>query len=266
MTTPQTDNTRDRPVVLITGAAHRLGRETALHLAARGWDVAIHCATSLAAAQQTATDCTVLAPQGRFAVFAADLNDAAAVRDCFERVVQTFAQVDAVVNNASRFVLDSAQDVSAQSFDAHLRANTLAPVLLAQSLAQHLRARGAHGVVINLLDQKLYNLNPDFFSYTVSKAALECANTLMAQALAPQLRVVGVAPGLTLKSAMMSDADFKRLHGLSPLGQSSRPQDVVEAIEFALTNRALTGTTLLVDGGQHLQAQLRDFSLMQPLP
>lgn len=145
---------------------------------------------------------------------------------------------------------------------AHLAANTGAPVLLAQALHAHVAARGASGVVVNMLDQKLWNQNPDFFSYTLSKAALEAATTMLALALAPQLRVVGVAPGLTLTSHMLSDDKFQQLHRLSPLGRSSTAADVVGAVRFALENQSITGTTLLVDGGQHLMKFDRDFSLM----
>jgi NAD(P)-dependent dehydrogenase (short-subunit alcohol dehydrogenase family) len=142
-------------------------------------------------------------------------------------------------------------------------ANTAAPVLLAQALHHHVVARGGQdGVVVNLLDQKLWNPNPDFFSYTLSKAALETANTLMAQAFSPQLRVVGVAPGLTLTSHMLSDEKFAELHRQSPLGRSSTPEDVAASVAFALSNRSITGTTLLVDGGQHLMRFERDFSHM----
>jgi NAD(P)-dependent dehydrogenase (short-subunit alcohol dehydrogenase family) len=116
--------------------------------------------------------------------------------------------------------------------------------------------------VVNLLDQKLWNPNPDFLSYTLSKAALEAANTMLAMALAPQVRVVGVAPGLTLPSHMLSQQKFEQLHRLSPLGHSSTPQDVAHAVRFALENGSITGTTLLVDGGQHLMRFDRDFSLM----
>ena len=117
-------------------------------------------------------------------------------------------------------------------------------------------------VHVNLLDQKLWNPNPDFLSYTLSKAALESATTLLAQALAPRLRVVGVAPGLTLTSHMLAQDKFDALHKLSPLGRSSTPEDVAHAVRFALENRAITGTTLLVDGGQHLMKFDRDFSVM----
>jgi NAD(P)-dependent dehydrogenase (short-subunit alcohol dehydrogenase family) len=137
--------------------------------------------------------------------------------------------------------------------------------VLAQALHQHCQARqapAAEAVVINMLDQKLWNPNPDFLSYTLSKAALEAANTLLAQALAPQVRVVGVAPGLTLTSHMLDDEKFQQLHKLSPLGRSSSAQDVVSTVVFAMQNQAITGTTLLVDGGQHLMKFERDFSLM----
>jgi NAD(P)-dependent dehydrogenase (short-subunit alcohol dehydrogenase family) len=171
--------------------------------------------------------------------------------------------------------------------EKHLRSNTGAAILLAQALHTHVTARGelpagppqgqlaplggsdphsggawGRGVVVNLLDQKLWNQNPDFFSYTLSKAALEAANTMLALALSPLVRVVGVAPGLTLTSHLLSDAKFEALHKLSPLGRSSTAQDVASTVLFALQNQSITGTTLLVDGGQHLMRFERDFSLM----
>jgi NAD(P)-dependent dehydrogenase (short-subunit alcohol dehydrogenase family) len=116
--------------------------------------------------------------------------------------------------------------------------------------------------VVNMLDQKLWNPNPDFLSYTLSKAALESATTLLALSLAPRVRVVGVAPGLTLTSETVQGEKFEQLHKLSPLGRSSTAQDVAATVAFALANRSITGTTLLVDGGQHLQRFDRDFSKM----
>jgi NAD(P)-dependent dehydrogenase (short-subunit alcohol dehydrogenase family) len=112
--------------------------------------------------------------------------------------------------------------------------------------------------VVNLLDQKLWNPNPDHLSYTLSKAALEAATTLLAMALAPSVRVCAVAPGVTLHSGPMDDAEFAASHRMTPLGRSSTPQDVARSVRFLLESPAITGTTLLVDGGQHLQAQPRD--------
>lgn len=249
--------------VLVTGAARRLGREIALALAAGGWQVAVHYRNSADDALQTVADCAGLAPAASsFDAFQADLQDEAAVRALLPRVVERFGAVDAVVNNASLFEHDSVASFGYDALAAHLRANAGAPILLAQALHAHLQARDADGAVVNLLDQKLWNQNPDFLSYTLSKAALEAATTMLAMALAPRLRVVGVAPGLTLTSHLLPDEKFRQLHKLSPLGRSSTPADVAAAVKFALENRSITGTTLLVDGGQHLMKFERDFSLM----
>lgn len=245
--------------MLVTGAARRLGRTIALELAAAGWQVAVHYRGSRAEAVQTAADC---ARHAKAEVFGADLSSETEARGLLPAVIARFGQVDAVVNNASQFEHDSAESFSYKALRSHVATNTAAPVVLAQSLYEHLKARGGEGAVVNLLDQKLWNPNPDFFSYTLSKAALDAATTLLAQAMAPQLRVVGVAPGLTLTSHMLSQEKFEQLHKLSPLGRSSTPEDVAHAVRFALENRSLTGTTLLVDGGQHLMKFDRDFSLM----
>lgn len=254
--------------VLVTGSARRLGREIALALAGAGWQVAVHYRGSAEQAAQTAADCRRAAPAGAaFDCFQADLDDEAQARALLPRIVERFGALDAVVNNASLFEHDSVRSFGYDKLMAHLKINAGAPVLLAQALHDHLRSRpggvaAGTGVVVNLLDQKLWNQNPDFLSYTLSKAALEAANTVLAIALAPQLCVVGVAPGLTLTSHMLSDEKFEQLHRLSPLGRSSSVQDVVAAVRFALDNASITGTTLLVDGGQHLMKFDRDFSLM----
>ncbi|MGB4058776.1 MAG: SDR family oxidoreductase [Burkholderiaceae bacterium] len=260
-----------RRTVLVTGAAKRLGRDMALHLAARGWNVAVHYRNSHEDALKTVADCAhQSSASGTFDAFFADLADETSVRALWAAVVARFGTVDAVVNSASTFEHDTAHTFGYAALHTHLAANTAAAVVLAQCLHAHRLALSPAppraGVVVNLLDQKLWNPNPDFFSYTLSKAALEAANTLLAQALAPQVRVVGVAPGLTLTSHMLSQAEFEALHTLSPLGRSSTPADVAATVAFALDNRAITGTTLLVDGGQHLMKFDRDFSLMTPPP
>lgn len=253
-------NSPYQKTVLITGAAKRLGREIALALAVAGWRVAVHYRQSRSEASQTAIECANLTPGSE--MFEADLSDETEVRALLPAVIARMGQVDAVVNNASLFEHDSVASFTFKSFDQHLHANTGAAILLAQALHTHVASRQRQGVVVNMLDQKLWNPNPDFFSYTLSKAALEAANTLLAMALAPQLRIVGVAPGLTLTSHMLSDEKFQQLHQQSPLGRSSSPADVAAAVRFALENPSITGTTLLVDGGQHLMKFERDFSLM----
>jgi NAD(P)-dependent dehydrogenase (short-subunit alcohol dehydrogenase family) len=253
-------------VVLVTGAAKRLGREIALACARAGWRVAVHFRESQGDAMRTVMDCAQIAQDA--AGFQADLADEFATLALVPQVVAKMGRIDAVVNSAALFEHDEPKTFSYSAMHKHLAANTGAPILLAQALHDHIESRDAtqgtssQGCVVNLLDQKLWNQNPDFMSYTLSKASLEAAGTMLALALAPRVRVVGVAPGLTLTSHMLDDEKFQKLHQLSPLNRSSTPEDVCAAVVFALSNSSITGTTLLVDGGQHLMKFGRDFSLM----
>jgi NAD(P)-dependent dehydrogenase (short-subunit alcohol dehydrogenase family) len=264
--TPFDSAAAPRPVALVTGAARRIGREIALHLAARGWDVAVHHRQSAADAAETVAAAQALGARAQ--AFAADLADEAACEALLPAVLAAFGRVDAVVNNASLFEYDDVASFSYASLGRAFLANTGPAVLLARALHRHAQARAGQGVVVNLLDQKLWNPNPDYLAYTLSKAALESANTLLAQALAPVLRVCGVAPGVTLLSGEMNDAEFTASHRMTPLQRSSTPQDVARAVHFLLESPAITGTTLLVDGGQHLQGQARDvmFLAREPSP
>jgi NAD(P)-dependent dehydrogenase (short-subunit alcohol dehydrogenase family) len=139
-----------------------------------------------------------------------------------------------------------------------MAANVAPALVLARELHAHVRARGHKGCVVNLLDQKLWNPNPDFLSYTLSKAALESATGLLARALAPFVRVCGLAPGITMVSGDMNGEEFQQAHRMTPLGRSSQPADIAHSVLFLIDSPAITGTTLVVDGGQHLQAQARD--------
>ncbi|MDC8760416.1 SDR family oxidoreductase [Janthinobacterium fluminis] len=242
-------------VALVTGAARRIGRAIALALARDGWDVAVHYRGSAAEAEATAAEIRALGR--RAAALRCDLADAEQTRQLLARAAAELGPVGCVVNNASLFEYDGAGDFSAALLEAHMRTNVAAPLLLAQALHAATPA-GAQAVVVNLLDQKLYNLNPDFLSYTLSKAALHTATTLLAQALAPTVRVVGIAPGLTLVSGEQSEAGFSKAHQATPLGRSSTPDDVAASVCYVARARALTGTTLLVDGGQHLTPLPRD--------
>ncbi|MEM5276206.1 SDR family oxidoreductase [Cupriavidus taiwanensis] len=255
-----------RGVALVTGGARRLGRAIALELAAHGWDVAVHCHRSVDEAEALATQIRALGR--RAAVLRADLADEAATSRLVADCSAALGVPGCLVNNASLFQYDVATSFSYASLDTHMRTNVAAPLLLARELHKALAAAagpdGANkaaeprGVVINLLDQKLDNLNPDFLSYTLSKAALQTATVQLAQALAPRLRVVGVAPGITLVSGEQSEQSFRRAHRVTPLGQSSTPEDIAQAVAYLAQARAVTGTTLYVDGGQHLMPLARD--------
>jgi NAD(P)-dependent dehydrogenase (short-subunit alcohol dehydrogenase family) len=256
------------PVVLVTGAAQRIGRAIALDLAAQGWRVAVHYRSSPDAAAETVA--LIRASGGSAQAFTADLADESQCEALLPAVQAAFGRVDAVVNNASLFGYDDVASFGYAGLEAHWRANTAPAIVLARALHASLQARGdafdpcdtndtsARGCVVNLLDQKLFNPNPDYLSYTLSKAALQAATTLLAQALAPRVRVCAVAPGVTLLSGAMSGSEFEAAHRMTPLQRSSSPQDVAHAVRFLLESPAITGSTLLVDGGQHLQAQPRD--------
>ncbi len=255
MTTDSINPTANAPVVLVTGAARRIGRSIALTMAKQGWDIAIHFNQSEQAALELVAEIISL---GRRAVhFQCDLTDTAAVKQLVPRVVTHFGSLQCVVNNASAFVLDTATDFDSAQLDHHMHINLTAPVLLAQSLFE-VTPDDQQTSVINLLDQKLFNLNPDFFTYTLSKAALQCATTTLAQALAPKVRVVGVAPGTTLASAYQDQDNFKKTHRLAALNQSSTPEDIADAVHYLARAKAVTGTILIVDGGQHLIPLARD--------
>ncbi len=266
MSAPSHPPARPRPVALVTGAARRIGRVITLDLARHGWDVALHCrdgAQALADAQTTADEARALGAVAR--VLAADLTDETACDALVPAAVAALGRLDAVVNNASLFEYDSVATFSARLLDRAWRSNTVPAVLLARALHAHRLVSatacgdaGRSACVINLLDQKLANHNPDYFSYTLSKAALAEATVMLAMALAPQVRVCAVSPGVTLVSGPMDEAEFEAAHRLTPLQRSSTPDDIARAVRFLLESPAITGHTLLVDGGQHLLGQPRD--------
>lgn len=247
-------------VVLVTGGARRIGRAIALDLAAAGWSVAFSYRHSALEAQDTLMELRRNKVQAE--ALHADLSDEVSCRALVPEVVKRFGRIDAVVNNASAFEYDNAETCGLASMEHHWKANTAPAIVLAQELYQHVKASGRTGCVVNLLDQKLWNPNPDYFSYTLSKAALEAATKMLSIAMAPQLRVSGVAPGLTLLSGAMSEQEFEVGRQLNPLERSSPPQDIASAVRFLLTSPATTGSTILVDGGQHLSRKARDAMFM----
>lgn len=257
---------------LITGAGRRLGRAIAWALAQDGWPVAIHYRSSGSEAQDLKAQ--IIASGGRACTFQADLSSALTadtIDGWFDQVAQAIGPVSLLVNNASVFDFDLAQSCSTQGLSDHYQANLIAPVLLTQALYRHVQRHAPPdrpalpaGVAINLLDQKLANPNPDFFSYTLSKAALAQATELMARSLGPWLRVLGISPGFTLIAEGQSQEGFAQAHQVSPLGASSQPEEIADAVCWLATARAITGTTLLVDGGQHLIPSGRDLQFAQP--
>jgi len=259
MTTSSRPAPRAVGVALVTGAARRIGREIAIALAREGWDIAVHYASSRADAYVTVGEIQGL---GRRAFpINRDIAIESGVRSMLAECNDELGPVRCIVNNAARFEFDDAASFHVDLLLELMRVNAAAPILLAQGLHASLPAT-AQGVVINLLDQKLANPNPDFLSYTLSKAALAEATVLLAQALAPRVRVVGIAPGITLPAPGQSERGFVRAHTATPLGRGSMPADIAEAVVYAVRARAITGTVLTVDGGQHLVPSARDVMFM----
>ena len=244
-----------KKTALVTGAARRLGRAIALGLAKEGWDIVVHYRSSAAEAQTTADEIRQLGRQ--VITLDCDLSDEQATRELLPRAAAAIGPIQCVVNSASLFEYDDVCSFSQHKLDQHMHANLAAPILLAQALHE-LTPEGSQSVVINLLDQKLFNPNPDFLSYTLSKAGLQSATVLLAQALAPKVRVTGLAPGLTLVSGDQTEEGFAVAHQQTPLGKSSTPDDIVAAACYLASATAVTGTVLLVDGGQHLMPMARD--------
>ena len=243
-------------IALVTGAAKRLGKSMALALAEAGWDVVIHYHRSEHEARDTVAQ---IQQMGRAALaLQADLASPAETEAFIPTCIARFGRPHCLVNNASLFEFDDGYNFRTDMLERHMAVNLKAPLTLSRHLYEVHAENEVPGVIINLLDQKLINLNPDFLSYTLSKAALETATRLLAQCYAPRLRVVGLAPGISLPSGPQTEADFARAHHNTPLGHASFPEDIAQAAVYLASAHSVTGTTLYVDGGQHLQSSPRD--------
>jgi NAD(P)-dependent dehydrogenase (short-subunit alcohol dehydrogenase family) len=240
---------QDDRTVLVTGAARRLGRIIALDFAERGWRVGIHYHDSAAEASGLVTE--IERKGGKAAAIAADLDRFDAPETVMAACAAALGPPVCLINNASRFEDDTFETVDRQTWQRHIDVNLRAPVFLAQAFARTL-PDGAEGHVINLTDQKVLRLNPAYFSYTISKSALWTATQIMAQALAPRVRVNAIAPGPVLKHRGQSDAAFEREARATLLQQPVSTDDVVKAIRFLLDTPSVTGQMITLDAGQHL--------------
>ena len=241
--------------ILITGAAKRIGRQLALDLAATGHDIAIHFNESSREAEEVAA--SIRAMGRRAALVQGDLADADIAQRLINSATTQIGTLTGLINNASIFEMDQMGEVSLSSWQRHMDINLRAPVMLAQSFAKAL-PDDAHGNIINIVDQRVWRLNPRFFSYTLSKSGLWTATRTLAQALAPRIRVNAIGPGPALPSARMSDAEFAKQESLTLLGRGTSPAEISEAAKFILSQPALTGQMIALDGGQHLLWQTKD--------
>ena len=245
--------------LLITGAARRIGAAITRQLASDGWHVMIHCNRNRQSADEL---CNNLLQKGfKAEVLQADLSNP----DACIKLIQEASQgegLHALINNASLFVYDEITEFSAQTLQSHMAVNVAAPAILTAEFAKNIRHEH-QGCVINMLDSKLFGLNPDYFTYTLSKAALQNFGILAAQAYAPKLRVNAIAPGITLPSGGQTQEEFEKSHQRNLLRKGADTEDIVAAARLILSTSSMTGETIILDGGAHLQPLPRDVAFMK---
>jgi NAD(P)-dependent dehydrogenase (short-subunit alcohol dehydrogenase family) len=253
-------NEANKGSILITGGARRIGAEMVRALARDGWHVFIHYNTSKIEAEALLAE--IIEGGGAGAIIGADLSRAEAAGSLIARAETAGPPLVALINNASLFEYDDIDSLSADALDRHYAVNLRAPILLSKAF---LAATGGEreGCVINMLDNKIFAVNPDYLSYTVSKFGLHGATQAMAMAMAPRVRVNAIAPGITLESGGQGTRSFENGHRMSPLGRVSSTRDIVQAARFILTTPSLNGQVITIDGGQHLQKLPRDVAFLE---
>ncbi|MEM6665240.1 MAG: SDR family oxidoreductase [Pseudomonadota bacterium] len=244
-----------QPVALVTGAAKRIGRAIALSLADRGYAIGIHYNGSVEAADAVVAQ--IRDGGGAAAAFRANLTDRGSIRTLLPACADVLGPVTCLVNNASVFREDAIGALDDALWDAHMAVHVEAPALLTEALAHQL-PDASTGVVINMIDQRVWRLNPQFFSYTISKAALWTATQTMAQALAPRVRVCAIGPGPTLQSVHQASETFVAEAANVPLQRGPSLEEVTAAIGFILATPSMTGQMIALDGGQHLAWETPD--------
>ncbi|HVI53294.1 MAG TPA: SDR family oxidoreductase [Candidatus Sulfotelmatobacter sp.] len=234
---------------LVTGAAHRIGRAVALRLARDGWAVAVHYNRSAEAALSLTDEIVALGAQA--IALQADLASEDDVLTLVPRAVEALGPLGCLINNASLFEHDSALTATRASWDAHMETNLRAPFVLTQSFAAQL-PEDSEGLVVNLIDQRVWNLTPHFTTYTLSKAGLWALTQTLALALAPRIRVNAIAPGPTLPSPRQTQEQFDQQCASMPLKRGTSPDEIAEAVHFTISSGSMTGQLIALDGGQHL--------------
>jgi NAD(P)-dependent dehydrogenase (short-subunit alcohol dehydrogenase family) len=241
--------------VLITGGAKRIGATIARKLAADGWNVVLHYNRSGTEAEQLAAD--IRQSGGVCSLVRADLTRRSDVESLMERCVAFYGSVECLINNAALFYYDDISSVTWESFDDHISTNLTAPIFLCRDFVRLIRDQ-VDGCIINILDQKVANLNPDFLSYTISKVGLAGLTSTLAMALANRIRVCGIAPGLALISGKQTEASFEKAWKAPPLQRSTTPDEIARCVQFILESPSMTGNTIFLDGGESLRGRSRD--------
>ena len=239
---------RQDRIVVITGAARRVGRALAFHLAKEGYKVVLHCNTSLDEAHSLQLELQAMGYESR--VVQGNLTDLDGLQELFARFVESFGHLDAIINSASVFHNTSLEETTVQKWQADMALHAGAPFFLSKMLYQHIREREATGSVINITDTQLASPPASRPSYYLSKATLAQETTILAKTLAPYIRVNAIAPGLVLSNG--EDAYFAKMEKILPVQRCGTPSDICEAVSYLLSATFVTGVTIAVDGGHHL--------------
>ena len=245
--------------VLITGAGKRIGAVLAKEMAAEGWHVCVHYNKSLTAAHKVVKD--IISKGGQATAIHADLADAKAPEKLIAKCQEAVGALNCLINNASIFEYDELDSINADSLDLHHAINLRAPLLLSQAFSKKIPKK-EKGNIINILDNKVMAPNPDYMSYTLSKVALKGATEILAMAMAPRIRVNGIAPGITLLSGKQSKSRFEKAHTTNPLKKGCTPGQIAAALKLILDCPAMTGEVIVLDGGQKLQRLPRDIAFL----
>jgi NAD(P)-dependent dehydrogenase (short-subunit alcohol dehydrogenase family) len=246
--------------VLITGAARRVGATIARALAENGWKVVMHYHRSEADAEALAA--AIRASGGVCGLVRADLGVRSDVETLIERAASVHGRIDCLINNASTFYYDDVGSVTWESLHDHLASNLIAPVILCRDYARAFA--GTDGCIVNVLDQKVANLNPDFLSYTVAKVGLAGLTTTLAMALRGRIRVCGIAPGIALISGKQTQEGFEKAWQAPPLGRSTTPEEIARCVKYVLASPGMTGNVIVLDGGESLSGRGRDVAFDLP--
>lgn len=247
--------------MLITGASRRVGRHLALGLASAGWGIHLHYNTSRDAAEDTAR--LIIHAGGTCQLHQADLSSAEDAEALMRQLPYGDGMIG-LVHNASLFEYDTAETVSAAMLEKHIAVNLTAPTVMTRVFAEEIRKRtpSTRGAVVSITDAKLAGLNPDYFSYTLSKIALDGLTTLAAQAYAPEVRVNAIAPGIILRSGEQTEEEYRIAHQRNPLRQGAVLDDILRASIMLLDTPSMTGHTIVLDGGLHLNPHHRDVAFL----
>ncbi|HEX2652049.1 MAG TPA: SDR family oxidoreductase [Xanthobacteraceae bacterium] len=249
------NQTARQPIALVTGGARRIGRAIVLALADANYAVAIHAHHSATEAQ---TLCAEIKQRGGRAITVhADLADHLSLEAMIATASKELGALTLLVNNACEFEANEFGTLDHKLWNRHFAVNLSAPIFLAEAFARQAPA-GADASIVNILDQRVLKLTPQFFSYSLTKSALHTATTMLAQALAPRIRVNAAAPGPTLESSRQDAADFANQSAAVPLGHGPKPQEIADAVLYLARARSVTGETIAVDGGQHIAWQTPD--------